>query len=83
MDYINIKNIAAHLVERNPAPNGYQLLNPNYVGKHDAYDLVTLAAEIQRADVAVNNHSGKLSLILDQVSDLLCKLIIRLLSTQN
>lgn len=57
-----------NLVERNPAPNGYKLLNPNYVGKHDAYDLVTLAKEIQNADVAVNNHSGKLSLILDQVS---------------
>lgn len=57
-----------HLVERNAAPNGYELLNPNYVGKHSAYDLVTLATEIQNADVAVNNHSGKLSLIVDQVS---------------
>lgn len=59
---------AVNLVERNPAPNAYKLLNPNYVGKHDAYDLVALAKEIQNADVAVNNHSGKLSLILDQVS---------------
>lgn len=58
---------AVNLVERNTAPNGYQLLNPNYVGKHDAFDLITLATEIQNADVAVNNHSGKLSLILDQV----------------
>lgn len=58
---------AVNLVERNPAPNGYQLLNPNYVGKHNAFDLITLATEIQNADVALNNHSGKLSLILDQV----------------
>lgn len=63
----SIRCIAVHLVERNPAPNGYELLNPNYVGKHNAFDLVALAAEIQNADVAVNNHSGKLSLILDQV----------------
>lgn len=60
-----------NLVERNPAPNGYQLLNPNYVGKHNAFDLVSLASEIQNADFAVNNHSGKLSIILDQVS-LIC-----------
>lgn len=59
---------AVNLVERNPAPNGYQLLNPNYVGKHNAFDLVSLAHEIQNADLALNNQSGKLSLILDQVS---------------
>lgn len=60
--------ITANLVERNAAPNGYELLNPNYVGKHNAFDLVALATEIQNADVAVNHHSGKLSLIIDQVS---------------
>lgn len=58
-----------NLVERNTAPNGYQLLNPNYVGKHNAFDLVSLANEIQNADLALNNHSGKLTLILDQVSE--------------
>lgn len=57
-----------NLVERNAAPNGCALVNPDYVGKHNAFDLIALATEIQNADVAVNQHSGKLTLILDQVN---------------
>lgn len=56
------------MVERNATPNGYALVNPNYVGKHNAFDLVSLASEIQNADIALNQHSGKLTLILDQVN---------------
>lgn len=56
-----------NLVESNDTPNGYALVNPNYVRKHNAFDLVSLATEIQNADIAINQHSGKLTLILDQV----------------
>lgn len=57
-----------NLVERNAAPNGYQLLNTRSVGRHDASDIIALAAEIQNADASLRNTStGKLSLILDQV----------------
>ena len=61
-------NFTVNLVERNATPNGYALVNPNYVGKHNAFDLVSLATEIQNADIALNQHSGKLALILDQVN---------------
>lgn len=61
--------VTVNLVERNTEPFGYQQICPQYVGKHNAFDLVSLAAEIQNADVALNNQSGKLTLILDQVSD--------------
>lgn len=61
------KWFAANLVEPNATPNGYALVNPDYVRKHSAFDLISLATEIQNADVALNQHSGKLSLILDQV----------------
>lgn len=60
--------ISVHLVERNVMPNGYQLLNANSVGRHNSLDLVSLAKEIQHADVALHNSSGKLTLILDQVN---------------
>lgn len=65
-------NFTVNLVERNATPNGYELVNPNYVGKHNAFDLVTLATEIQNADIALNQHSGKLTLILDQVKQRFC-----------
>lgn len=68
MVIVVVFEFAVNLVERNTAPNGYKLLNPNYVGKHNAFDLISLAAEIQNADIALNNQSGKLTLILDQVS---------------
>lgn len=57
-----------NLVERNSMPNGYELVNAHRVGSHNALDLVSLAEEIQNADLALNNQSGKLTLILDQVS---------------
>lgn len=54
-------------MERNPAPSGCTLVNAYRVGQHEVTDLVTLASEIQNADVALNNQSGKITLILDQV----------------
>lgn len=54
-------------MERNAAPSGCALVNAYRVGQHDAMDLVTLATEIQNADLAMHNQSGKISLILDQV----------------
>lgn len=59
-----------NLVERNTAPNGYELLNAYSVGRHSTFDLVSLASEIQNADIALNNQSGKLTLILDQARTL-------------
>lgn len=55
------------LVERNDTPNGYQLLNSQSVGRHDALDLVSLAQEIQNVDVAACSQTGKISLISEQV----------------
>ncbi|XP_031624080.1 uncharacterized protein C1orf50 homolog [Contarinia nasturtii] len=66
-DSIGMNSKQVNLVERNTTPLGYELLNPNYVGKHNAFDLISLASEIQNADIAVNNQSGKLTLILDQI----------------
>lgn len=59
--------MTANLVERNPAPSGCPLVNTHRVGQHDVMDLISLASEIQNADVALNNQSGKITLILDQV----------------
>ena len=36
------------LVERNPCPNGFQLVDPAKSGKKNQYDLVELAANIQK-----------------------------------
>lgn len=64
----NVFSCTVHLVERNDAPNGYQLLNARSVGKHQANDIVALAAEIQNADLALRNGAtGKLSLIVEQI----------------
>lgn len=54
-------------MERNPAPSGCTLVNAYRVGQHGVADLVSLASEIQNADVALNNQSGKITVILDQV----------------
>ena len=35
------------LVERNPCPNGFQLVDPDKSGKKNQFDLVELAAQIQ------------------------------------
>lgn len=55
-------------MERNTAPDGYQLLNSRNVGKHQSDDIVALAQQIQTADLAIRNTAtGKLCLILEQV----------------
>ena len=41
-----------NFVERNPAPNGYELVDPYQSGKKTQFDLVELAANIQKADQA-------------------------------
>lgn len=43
------------------------MLNPYHVGRHSSLDIVALAQEIQNADIAMHNQSGKLGLILDQI----------------
>lgn len=56
------------LVERNTQPNGYKLLNAYNVGRHDANDIISLAHQIQTADVSIRNGAtGKLTMILDQI----------------
>lgn len=56
------------LVERNTQPNGYKLLNAYNVGRHGADDIISLAHQIQTADVCVRNSAtGKLTMILDQI----------------
>jgi len=56
------------LVERNPCPNGFQLVDPAKSGKKNQYDLVELAANIQKADEFTRATAGsKLSVIAEQV----------------
>lgn len=56
------------LVERNPEPAGYQMLNTRQVGRHSSSDIIELAREINEADAAIRHTaSGKLTLILEQV----------------
>ena len=40
-------SIIVKLVERNPCPNGFQLVDPDKSGKKNQFDLVELAANIQ------------------------------------
>lgn len=61
-------HFVVQLVERNATPNGYELVNAGRVGRHNSLDLIALASEIQNADLAMTNQSGKLTLILDQVN---------------
>ncbi|TRY79993.1 hypothetical protein TCAL_12104 [Tigriopus californicus] len=57
-----------NLVERNPCPNGVALVDPDRVGKKTQFDLVELAAEIQKADHFTRATAGsKLSVIAEQV----------------
>lgn len=59
---------AVSLVERNPEPGGYQMLNTRQVGRHTSNDIIELAHEISMADAAIRHTaSGKLTLILEQV----------------
>ncbi|XP_058126569.1 uncharacterized protein C1orf50 homolog [Anopheles ziemanni] len=56
------------LVERNPAPNGTAIVSMYRTGVREADDIVTLAKEIQSADIAVtNNACAKLVMIAEQV----------------
>jgi len=56
------------LVDRNPCPNGFQLVDPAKSGKKNQYDLVELAANIQKADEFTRATAGsKLSVIAEQV----------------
>jgi len=56
------------LVERNKEPSGYKLLNAYNVGRHEADDIISLAHQIQTADVSIRNAAtGKLTMILDQI----------------
>jgi len=56
------------LVERNPCPNGFQLVDPAKSGKKNQFDLVELAANIQKADQFTRATAGsKLSVIAEQV----------------
>merc|ERR1712212_231909 len=58
-----------NLVERNPAPGGFQLVCPEESGKiRSQFDLVELAGEIQTADKFTRATAGsKLSVIAEQV----------------
>ncbi|XP_058446467.1 uncharacterized protein C1orf50 homolog [Malaya genurostris] len=56
------------LVERNPTPNGTQIVSMYRSGRREAEDIVELAKEIQAADIQVkNNACAKLLVIAEQV----------------
>jgi len=58
----------AHLVDRDLAPNGLELVNPAKSGKKGATELVELAAQIATADQFTRSTAGaKLSIIAEQV----------------
>ena len=43
--------ILVNLVERNPCPNGFQLVDPDKSGKKNQFDLVELASQIQTVNL--------------------------------
>ena len=43
--------ISVNLVERNPCPNGFQLVDPDKSGKKNQFDLVELASQIQTVNL--------------------------------
>ncbi|XP_065090933.1 uncharacterized protein C1orf50 homolog [Ochlerotatus camptorhynchus] len=56
------------LVERNPCPNGTQIVSLYRSGRREAGDIVELAKEIQSAEVQVkNNACARLLVIAEQV----------------
>ena len=62
---------AVNLVERETSPNGVALVDPNRSGKRGAYDLVELAANIEKADQFTKANAGsKLTVIAEQVRKL-------------
>jgi len=57
-----------NLVERNPAPGGLALVDPDRSGKTNQFDLVELAHQIQTADKFTRSTAGsKLQVIAEQV----------------
>jgi len=63
------RNNSAALVEVNPNPGGVALVNPMRTNKpSDAYDLVALATQVQKADECTRSVAGsKLSVIAEQI----------------
>ncbi|XP_055549709.1 uncharacterized protein C1orf50 homolog [Wyeomyia smithii] len=56
------------LVERNPEPNGTQIVSMYRSGRREATDIVELAKQIQETDIQVtNNACAKLLVIAEQV----------------
>ena len=65
---ISLNCFVVKLVERNPCPNGFQLVDPAKSGKKNQFDLVELAKNIQTADQFTRATAGsKLSVIAEQV----------------
>lgn len=63
----NFQN-TVNLVERDTAPGGYQLVNPDASGKKTQMDLVELAEQVQKADQFTRATAGsKLTVIAEQV----------------
>merc|ERR1712029_78546 len=57
-----------NLVERDPCPNGFQLVDPDKSGKKNQFDLVELANQVQQADQFTRATAGsKLQVIAEQV----------------
>merc|ERR1711936_1480237 len=57
-----------NLVSRDSCPNGLQLVDPDRVGKKNQFDLVELAAQVQKADQFTRATAGsKLTVIAEQV----------------
>ena len=65
---VNFSIFLVNLVERDPCPGGFQLVNPEESGKRNQFDLVELAGAIQNADKFTRATAGsKLSVIAEQV----------------
>ena len=65
-------SLSVNLVERETSPNGVALVDPNRSGKRGAYDLVELAANIEKADQFTKANAGsKLTVIAEQGRNLI------------
>merc|ERR1711918_63042 len=63
----NFQN-TVNLVAREEAPRGFQLVSADKVGKKNQFDLVELAAQVQKADQFTRATAGsKLTVIAEQV----------------
>ena len=59
-----------NLVSRDSCPNGLQLVDPDRVGKKNQFDLVELAAQVEKADQFTRATAGsKLQIIAEQVCE--------------